>query len=481
MFTSTELFGPIHSPKAPLQSGRARLQASCPNELAGLFAAQLPAPCLQPPEQGPHSRKRHYCLAITFWTFLWQILNPGSSCREAVRKVMAWFALLGRPKLSPDDSPYCQARKRLPKPILLRALQTTAQAAEQGARHNWRFHDHDVKVADGTTVLAPDTPKNQRAFPQHRNQAPGCGFPLIRLVALFSLTSGALLAVATGNKHSAELQLFRRHLWQLLKSTDILLADRGFCDYVTLAWLKLKRDVHCVLRLQHCRPHDLRRGKRLGKWDRLVVWQKPLGRTRTATRKLWRSLPQQLTLRLIAYPVSIPGFRVRRIFLVTTLLDPIAYPAAELAQLYLRRWGVELFLRQIKTTLQMEMLSGKSPVVLEREILMHFIAYNLIRCVMVQAASISGLDLARLSFKGSLDTVRHFSQGIARAKTRKQQNQILTNMLSVLVNDLLPERPHRVEPRTRKRRPKPFPLMHQSRRQFKARLARPNSRKSYEH
>jgi hypothetical protein len=478
MFTSTELFGPIHSPKAPLQSVRARLQASSPNELASLFAAQLAAPCLQPPKQGPHSRKRHYCLALTFWTFLWQILNPGSSCREAVRKVMAWFALLGRLKLSEDDSPYCQARKRLPKPILQKVLQATAQAAEQGVRQNWRFHDHDVKVADGSTVLAPDTPKNQRSFPQHRNQAPGCGFPLVRLVALFSLASGALLAVATGNKHDAELQLFRRHLWGLLKKTDVLLADRCFCDYVTLAWLKLKRGVDCVLRLQHCRPHDLRRGKRLGKWDRLVIWQKPLGRTRTATRRLWGLLPQQITLRLIAYPVHIPGFRARKICLVTTLLDPLAYPAAELAQLYLRRWGVELFLRQIKTTLQMEMLSGKSPAVLEREILMHFIAYNLIRCVMVQAASISGHDLARLSFKGSLDTVRHFSQVIAQAKTRKQQNQLVANMLSALVHDPLPDRPHRVEPRTRKRRPKPFPLMHQPRRQFKARLARRQSSKT---
>src|ERR1700730_2688224 len=105
MFTSTELFGPIHSRQSPLRHARARVQASCPNELAGLFAAQLPAPWLQPPQQEPHNRKLCDCLAVTFWTFLWQILNPGSSCREAVRKVMAWFALLGRPKLSEDDSP----------------------------------------------------------------------------------------------------------------------------------------------------------------------------------------------------------------------------------------------------------------------------------------------------------------------------------------------------------------------------------------
>jgi hypothetical protein len=211
-----------------------------------------------------------------------------------------------------------------------------------------------------------------------------------------------------------------------------------------------------------------------------VTWQKPCSRTRTASLRLWRLLPEQITLRLMSYPVHVPRFRSRKIFLVTTLLDPVAYPAAELAQLYLRRWGVELFLRQIKTTLQMEMLSGKSPAVLEREILMHFIAYNLIRCVMVQAAGIADHDLARLSFKGSLDTVRHFSQALAQAKNRKQHHHLINDLLCALINDPLPFRPHRVEPRVRKRRPKPFPLMHQSRQQFKARLARRQTRKSHE-
>src|SRR5262249_48456023 len=136
----------------------------------------------------------------------------------------------------------------------------------------------------------------------------------------------------------------------------------------------------------------------------------------------------------------------------------------------------ELFLRHIKTSLQMEMLSGKSPEVLEREILMHFIAYNFIRKLMAQAAKLSGQDLARLSFKGCLDTVRHFSQVLAQAKTRKQKRDLLANMLTALVKDPVPDRPPRVEPRVRKRRPKPFPLMHQSREQFKAHLARQSRR-----
>src|SRR5208337_4125207 len=256
-----------------------------------------------------------------------------------------WFAWLGRPKVKKDDSPYCQARRRLSRDTLERALRASAQAAEQRARHQWRFHGREVMVADGTTSSAPDTKKNQRAYPQSAHQLPGCGFPLVRWVALFSLTSGALLEVVLGNKHRAELTLFRK-IWDRLKAGMIFLADRGFCDYVTLVALRL-RGVDSVLRLHATRPHDFRMGQRLGRYDRLVSWQKPKRKPRTATRKLWDSLPHQFTLRLIRYPVSVPGFRTTHIILVTTLLDPVAYPAAELARLYLRRWRVELFLRDI--------------------------------------------------------------------------------------------------------------------------------------
>jgi hypothetical protein len=232
----------------------------------------------------------------------------------------------------------------------------------------------------------PDTATNQHAYPQSARQAPGCGFPLLKLVALFSLTSGALLAVVTGNKHRSELALFRR-LWRQLQAGDVFLADRGFCDYVTVVALKLFR-VDVVLRLNGSRPHDFRKGRRLGRYDRLVTWEKPRRQPRTVSKKQWRALPVDFTLRLLSYPVCIPGFRATKIFLVTTLVDPKEYPVAELAGLYLRRWRVELFLRHLKTTLQMEMLSCKSPAMVHKELLLHLIAYNLIRCVMVEAAGI---------------------------------------------------------------------------------------------
>ena len=475
MFTTTDLFGKFHSPRQPLAAAKAQLPAS-PNELARLFKDAFPAHWLSPTEEGPNSRQRIFSLRLTFWTFLWQVLTPGSPCADAVLKVVAWWASLGRHGLSPDTSPYCQARARLPLATLRNILRATFQKAEQRVRSLWRFHDRDVIVGDGTTLSAPDTPENQRAFPQSASQKEGCGFPLIKLVGLFSLASGALLAFKTGNKHRHELQLFRA-LWKHLKKGDIFLADRLFCDYVTIAWLG-RRGIDSVLRLNEKRARDFRKGKHLGKYDRLVTWKKPERIRKTATRTIWNALPEEIPVRLIRYPVRVAGFRPRQIILVTTLLDPVAYPAAELAQLYLRRWSVELFFRHIKTTLQMDTLSCLSPAMLAREILLHLIGYNLIRGLMAETAAIHDQDVARISFKASVQAVHHFAQVIARASSRRQALQLTNDLLETLARAPVPDRPGRAEPRVKKRRHKRYPLMTHPRSAWKTKIRRPVHRKN---
>jgi hypothetical protein len=470
MYATAELFGPFHSPRGPLRPTRQRLASASPHQLERLFGSWLPPGLLAQAEAGPHSRQRVYTLQVTFWTFLWQVLHPGSACSDAVSQISAWFRSLGRPRLRGDSSPYCQARRRLPVETLQRALHASAQAAEQRAGGQWLFHGREVRVADGTFSSAPDTRNNQRAYPQSARQAEGCGFPLVRWVALFSLTSGALLEVVLGNKHQSELSLFRR-LWEELKAGMIFLADRAFCDYVTIAAL-WHRQVDAVLRLHGTRGHDLRHGQRLGRYDRLVTWLKPIRKPRTATWKLWRTLPDHLPLRLIAYPVHVPGFRARRIFLVTTLLDPVADPAADLARLYLRRWRVELYLRHIKTTLGLDMLTCKSPAMLHRELLLHCIGYNLVRGLIAQASSLANLDVERISFKDSLAHIRNFSQVIAAARSLAQRDRLFDDLLWSLAHALVPERPHRVEPRCLKRRRKAYPVMVKPRAELKARLLR---------
>jgi hypothetical protein len=141
---------------------------------------------------------------------------------------------------------------------------------------------------------------------------------------------------------------------------------------------------------------------------------------------------------------------------------------------------VELFLRDIKITLQMDPLTCKTPAMLYREILLHLIAYNFIRSLMVEAATLHHLDLEGISFKGALDSVRHFSQVIAQARSQRQRAQLTDDLLAALANDTLPDRPHRVEPRHRKRRPKAYPVLTKPRAQWKAKLRRNKTPKNQE-
>ena len=121
-------------------------------------------------------------------------------------------------------------------------------------------------------------------------------------------------------------------------------------------------------------------------------------------------------MRVVRFILEVPGFRAQSVTLVTTLLDPQAYPAEELARLYARRWRIELWFRDIKTSMSMEALRCKSPKMLHKELEMFFIAYNLIRALMAEASAIYEVPMQRLSFKGTVDAVRQFiSQHAAEA------------------------------------------------------------------
>jgi len=321
------------------------------------------------------------------------------------------------------------------------------------------------KLIDGTTVSAPDTPKSQRAYPQSRTQKPGCGFPMIRLVGVFSLATGVLLGYANGNKRQHELRL----LWKLLdgfKPGDLAVADRGFCSYVLLALLPL-RGVAALFRLHQRRPTGVRQGQRLGKNDRLFTWLKPLQKPRWLPQSWWKKIPSPLTVRVIRFKLSSPGYRPESVTLVTTLLDARKYSARDIAQLYARRWKIELWFRDIRTSLGMDVLRCKSPQMLHKELEMFFIAYNLIRCRIVQAGAINDVALDRKSFKGTVDAVRQFSLAIAQARSKHKQQHLIIELLEVIARDEVPDRPDRSEPRAVKRRPKAFPLLNKPRDHYK--------------
>jgi hypothetical protein len=428
-----------------------------------LFGPLLPPQFLAQAGQGPNSRERVFSLRRTFFGFLYQVLNPDCPCREVVRQIQALFALHHHDTVGSGSSAYCQARARLPWDILPR-LRCAAAAQAQKAEGLW--HGLRVKVIDGTSVSLPDTAQNQRAYPQTSSQKPGCGFALLKLVGVFSLSTGVLLDYAKGHKRQHELTLLQKLLEQF-KPGDLALADRGFSTY-TLLGLLSRRGACGLFRLHHARPADFRRGKRLGRQDRLLVWPKPQPWQRPPylSKSIWNLIPQQLGVRMVRFTMAVPGFRSQSVTLVTTLLDAQAHPAEELARLYARRWQVELWFRDLKTSMGMEVLRCKSPGLVHKELEMFFIAYNLVRCLMAQASLLCDAPLERLSFKGTVDSVRQFSLAIAQARCGRKQKQLRARLLENIAQDQVPDRAGRSEPRAVKRRPKPYPLLNRPRRLF---------------
>ena len=206
-----------------------RHQSLCHLEL--LLGPLLRPGLLAQADEGANSRERVFSVRRTFFGFLYQVLKPDTACREIVRQVQALLALHDRGRADENTSAYCQARKRLPLDRLSRVRVGVAAAGQKMAG---LWHGLRPKVIDGTTVSAPDTRKNQRAYPQSRSQKPGCGFPLIRLVGVFSLSTGVLLDYVKGNKHQHELRL----LWKLLdqfKPGDLAVADRGLSSRTAIS------------------------------------------------------------------------------------------------------------------------------------------------------------------------------------------------------------------------------------------------------
>ncbi len=466
MFTTAPLFGKFHSPlKDALQPLRRRPL----HHLESLCADRIDPALLAPNPCQANSRQRLYPPRLTLLAFLDQVLNPDSSCREAVRQICAYYQKEPEPKrLDKDTSAYCQARARWALDELTEIRRHLALHTSPNALKLDLPTLRPLKVVDGSCLNLPDTPENREAYPQSQDQRPECGFPLLRLVSIFSLETGVLLERAYAPYTTSENALYQS-LWPTLQKGDLLLGDRNFASWGALASLQIQ-GVDGLFRLHASRNADFRQGRYLGPNDRLMTWAKPTHKPANMTPEQWEALPATLSVRLVRFRVPTANGRCKKIVLVTTLTDPLLWPLEVLAALYGRRWKIELYLDDIKTTLHMEMLSCLTPAMIHKELEMHLIAYNFIRSLMAEAASVCQAPLDRLSFKGTLDTARQYSHVIAQipASNRKLRHQLYAAMLAIIAQDQVPERPDRFEPRCQKRRPKNYPFMNRPRRQLKA-------------
>jgi len=472
---NTPYFPPWRRTLGPLGRRSTACRRHSPVDLESQFAKFLSAATLAPTESGPGSRDRDFPLSRVFWGFVWQVLHPGAACRTVVRQLQALCETETR-KLDESTSAYCQGRQRLPLPRVQQAMREAAAAARQHSRAGIPGWNRPVKVADASCTRLPDTAENRAVYPYAGCQRPGCGFPMMKFLGLFCLASGAILEVAYDVWKISEIRLLLRLLARL-QPGDILLGDRAYCAWFVLAKLPTL-GVDVVARLNARRLTRPRRGRRLGPNDRLAQWDRPAACPPYLSIEEWEALPPTITVRLIRSRLFRPGLRTEEVWLVTTLLDPVEYPAPDIERLYLRRWQMELCLRDLKTTLGMEELRCRSPAMVHKELFMFLTAHNFIRGLIAQAATAHEVSPTRISFKGTLDTVASFHDAMRLATSKRRVRWLHTRMLEIIARDLVPYRPGRAEPRAVKRRPKPYQRLTKPRRLFRetAHRAKPRSK-----
>jgi len=404
---------------------------------------------------------RIYSPLVTLWVFLGQVLSQDHSCRAAVARLIAHRVSQGLSPCSAETGAYCQARKRLPEKFYSDVARKTGQALDDKSKARWLWKGRRVLAYDGSTLSMPDTPENQKAYPQPPQQQPGLGFPLMRIAAFFSLSCGAVLELGmcsnSGKGHS-ELGMLRQ-LWDFLRPGDVVLSDRYMCAWYEILLMK-QQGIDSVTRLHHCRTADFRRGKRLGKGDHIVQWHRP-GRIRTIDWQSQKQLPEWLLIRETRVQVQKPGFRSQNIIVVTTLLDAEEVTASDLADLYRARWNAELDFRSLKQTMQMDILRCKTPQLVRKEIWTHILAYNLIRTILAQAASKHDIEPRTISFKGAVQTLEAFQPLLAMQGDRSWEHRLhlYNKLLDAVATHRVADRPDRFEPRQRKRRQKKYDRM----------------------
>ena len=414
-----------------------------------------------------------YTPDVTLWAFLSQVLFKAEqrSCLAAVSRVLVLLVALGRPPCAKNSGAYCRARAKIPTRVIRRLVTETADRAEGRVPRAWLWHGRHVKLVDGFTVSMPDTAANQREYPQPNTQKPGVGFPLARCVVLLSLATGMAADLEIGpyaGKETGETALLRALLHRL-QDGEIVLADRHYCSYFLIAVL-CSLGIDFVVRLHQCRTAHFRRGRRLGPKDHIVSWPRP-EQPEWMDNATYAAMPESITVRELEVRVDQPGFRTEAFVVVTTLLDAEAYPAEDVAELYRKRWLVELDIRAIKTSLGFDVLRCRSPEMARKELWTALLAYNLIRQTMLEAAAGAGCSPRDLSFTHALQTIGA-SFGVVVVLAAEAQVVLIEANLAGLAEQRIGARPERVEPRAIKRRPKPHKLLTKPRAEAQADLLR---------
>lgn len=399
----------------------------------------------------PAHRARLFPPKLTVSMFMTQVLNEDRSCQKVVDETAVKQALNGRPICSTNTGAYCKARQRIPLALPSTLTRYTGQLLSANSPHQWHWRSRPVRLVDGAMSSLPDTAANQAAYPQPGSQKPGLGFPLCRMVSIICLGSGAVLDMASGpckGKGSDEQTLLRSML-DTLQADDILLGDAFYATYFLLCALKDK-GVDGVFEQYGARKltTDFNKGEVLGTRDHIITINKSKKKPDWMAQDEYDRAPDTLRVRELK-----TGGKI----LVTTLLCPQKTHKVALRKLYKDRWHIEMDFRNIKTTMGMETLSCRTPSMVEKEMWIYLLAYNLIRLLMAQSALLADIVPRQISFK---HTVQLWIAWQGRNDDHGRfTHPSMGELFTLIAQRQIGKRPGRIEPRAVKRRPKPYPLL----------------------
>src|SRR5438067_11985560 len=364
-------------------------------------------------EHGVQYRDRLFGTVTTIWGFLSQALSEDHSCRETVSRIIAHRTAAGLEVCSPNTASYCNARARLPTAVLRSLARRTAQQLQETLPKAWKWNGKDVFIADGSHVSMPDTPQNQAGYPQPVVQQDGIGFPLARVTVLLSLATGAchdLAIVPYAGKGTGETTLLRQ-LYDALSPGDVIVADALVDNYFLACELR-QRGIELVARVQAERVGSRTVESRPD--GDIIVWQRP-NKPRGMTGEQYRGYPRILLMRQVSVDARDRDNRAEQFEVVTTILDA-SIDGSQIGELYERRWDGEVDIRSIKSTMKMDILRCKTPAMVEKEIWVYLLAYNLLRTVMAVAANANQVEPRAISFKGTKQVVTAFAPKLEAAR-----------------------------------------------------------------
>lgn len=407
-------------------------------------------------------RERIFTPFITLMTFVKQVLDPDKSCRKAVAMVVAERLGQNLKPCSQNTGPYCKARQKLPEPMIKKIVTQFGTEAKNRSPHSWRWKGHNVNIVDGTTCLMPDTIANNKVYPKHNNQNNDIGVPIVRLLVIFSLATGVVLEYAMDairGKGTGEPSLLKRVLNNVMQTGDVLLGDSGFHSFFLLRDLMDMR-CHGLFQAHPSWKINFSKGKRLGKKDYIVTWEKPRRSPLQMNPEIYHSYPKFIQVRV---------FKVGGHAYITTILDQKKYHKSELGELYRFRWQAEIHLGSIKSIMSMDKLCCKTPEMVNKEIGIHFIAYNIIRIIMAESGDKHKISPLQISFKNTLQIISSFTPWLNN-RDKKINMEMYRHMLMCIAKVKIGNRPGRREPRAIKIRPRLFPILKGNRNAYRIKL-----------